>query len=157
MKLKKLEMNEYEKMASELIEKKEKIDCNLEDCFLNCFTIFLFSSPAIPFLNHKLKIITEELLFMALFVLVFAFSMTFISLGITALFYKLKKKKELAKDEEYQLAKEIIEKYNKKVLEIEEKEAIERRNIQYKATLEREKEKTERMIKMKEYLKGSES
>lgn len=33
MKLEKLEMNEYEKMASELIEKKEKIDCNLEDCF----------------------------------------------------------------------------------------------------------------------------
>ena len=153
MKLEKLEMNEYEKMASELIEKKEKIDCNLEDCFFNSFMIFLFSSSAIPFLNHKLKIITEELLFIALFVLVFTFSMTFISLGIIALFYKLKKKKELAKDEEYQLAKEIMEKYNKKVLEIEEKEAIERRNIQYKATLEREKEKTERMIKMKEYLK----
>ena len=82
--------------------------------------------------------------------------MTFISLGIIALFYKLKKTKELSKDEEYQLAKEIMEKYNKKVLEIEEKEAIERKNIQYKATLEREKEKTERVIKMKEYLKGSE-
>lgn len=147
-------MNEYEKMASELIEKKEKIDCNLEDCFFNSFMIFLFSSSAIPF--HKLKIITEELLFIALFVLVFTFSMTFISLGIIALFYKLKKKKELSKDEEYQLAKEIMEKYNKKVLEIEEKEAIERKNIQYKATLEREKEKTERVIKMKEYLKGSE-
>lgn len=87
----------------------------------------------------------------------FTLSVSFIGVGIIALFYKLKKKKELLKDEEYQLAKEIMKKYNKKVLEVEEKEAIERRNIQYKATLEREKEKTERMIKMKEYLKGSES
>ena len=89
--------------------------------------------------------------------LVFTLSVSFIGVGIIALFYKLKKKKELLKDEEYKLAKEIMEKYNKKVFEMEEKEAIERRNIQYKATLEREKEKTERMIKMKEYLKGSES
>lgn len=153
----KLEMNEYEKMANELIEKKEKLDCNLEDFFLKISIISIHLSPLIVLSNNKLNAILDNILLILIFVLVFTFSMTFISLGIIALFYKLKKKKELSKDEEYQLAKEIMEKYNKKVLEIEEKEAIERKNIQYKATLEREKEKTERMIKMKEYLKGSES
>lgn len=153
----KLEMNECEKMANELIKKKEKIDCNLEDFFLKISIISIHLSPLIPLLNDKLNAILENYLFIALFVLVFTLSVSFIGVGIIALFYKLKKKKELSKDEEYQLAKEIMEKYNKKVLEIEEKEAIERKNIQYKATLEREKEKTEKLIKMKEYLKGSES
>ena len=152
-----LEMNECEKMANELIEKKEKLDCNLEDFFLKIFLISLHLSPIILLLNNKLKEIFDNFLLIVVFTLVFTFSVSFICVGIIALFYKLKKKKELLKDEEYKLAKEIMEKYNKKVFEIEEKEAIERRNIQYKATLEREKEKTERMIKMKEYLKGSES
>ena len=153
----KLEMNEYEKMANELIEKKEKLDCNLEDFFLKISIISIHLSPLIVLSNNKLKEIFDNFLLIAVFALVFTLSVSFIGVGIIALFYKLKKKKELLKDEEYQLAKEIMEKYNKKVLEIEEKEAIERKNIQYKATLEREKEKTERMIKMKEYLKGSES
>jgi hypothetical protein len=157
MKLEKLEMNECEKMANELIKKKEKIDCNLEDFFLKISIISIHLSPLIPLLNDKLNAILENYLLIAIFALVFTLSVSFIGVGIIALFYKLKKKKELSKDEEYQLAKEIMEKYNKKVLEIEEKEAIERKNIQYKATLEREKEKTERLIKMKEYLKGSES
>lgn len=157
MKLAKLEMNEYEKMANELIEKKEKLDCNLEDFFLKISIISIHLSPLIVLSNNKLKEIFDNFLLIAVFALVFTLSVSFIGVGIIALFYKLKKKKELLKDEEYQLAKEIMEKYNKKVLEIEEKEAIERKNIQYKATLEREKEKTERMIKMKEYLKGSES
>lgn len=153
----KLEMNEYEKMANELIEKKEKLDCNLEDFFLKISIISIHLSPLIVLSNNKLKEIFDNFLLIAVFALVFTLSVSFIGVGIIALFYKLKKKKELLKDEEYQLAKEIMKKYNKKVLEVEEKEAIERRNIQYKATLEREKEKTERMIKMKEYLKGSES
>lgn len=153
----KLGMNEYEKMANELIEKKEKIDCNLEDFFLKISIISIHFSLLIPLLNDKLSVILENYLLIPVFVLVFTLSVSFIGVGIIALFYKLKKRKELLKDEEYRLAKEIIEKYNKKVLEIEEKEAIEIRNIQYKATLEMEKEKTERMIKMKEYLKGSES
>ena len=157
MKLAKLEMNEYEKMANELIEKKEKLDCNLEDFFLKISIISIHLSPLIVLSNNKLKEIFDNFLLIAVFALVFTLSVSFIGVGIIALFYKLKKKKELLKDEEYQLAKEIMKKYNKKVLEVEEKEAIERRNIQYKATLEREKEKTERMIKMKEYLKGSES
>lgn len=157
MELAKLEMNECEKMANELIKKKEKIDCNLEDFFLKISIVSIHLSPLIPLLNDKLNAILENYLLIAIFALVFTLSVSFIGVGIIALFYKLKKKKELSKDEEYQLAKEIMEKYNKKVLEIEEKEAIERKNIQYKATLEREKEKTERLIKMKEYLKGSES
>ena len=153
----KLEMNEYEKMANEPIEKKEKLDCNLEDFFLKISIISIHLSPLIVLSNNKLKEIFDNFLLIAVFALVFTLSVSFIGVGIIALFYKLKKKKELLKDEEYQLAKEIMKKYNKKVLEVEEKEAIERRNIQYKATLEREKEKTERTIKMKEYLKGSES
>lgn len=157
MELAKLEMNECEKMANELIEKKEKIDCNLEDFFLKISIISIHFSLLIPLLNDKLSVILENYLLIPVFVLAFTLSVSFICVGIIALFYKLKKKKELLKDEEYKLAKEIMEKYNKKVFEIEEKEAIERRNIQYKATLEREKEKTERMIKMKEYLKGSDS
>ena len=157
MKLAKLGMNEYEKMANELIEKKEKLDCNLENFFLKISIILLHLSPLIVLSNNKLNAIFDNILLILIFVLVFTLSVSFIGVGIIALFYKLKKKKELLKDEEYKLAKEIMEKYNKKVFEMEEKEAIERRNIQYKATLEREKEKTERMIKMKEYLKGSES
>ena len=153
----KLGMNEYEKMANELIEKKEKLDCNLENFFLKISIILLHLSPLIVLSNNKLNAIFDNILLILIFVLVFTLSVSFIGVGIIALFYKLKKKKELLKDEEYKLAKEIMEKYNKKVFEMEEKEAIERRNIQYKATLEREKEKTERMIKMKEYLKGSES
>ena len=144
-------------MANELIEKKEKIDCNLEDFFLKISIISIHFSLLIPLLNDKLSVILENYLLIPVFVLVFTLSVSFIGVGIIALFYKLKKRKELLKDEEYRLAKEIMEKYNKKVFETEEKEAIERRNIQYKATLEREKEKTERMIKMKEYLKGSDS
>ena len=153
MKLANLEMNEWEKMANELIEKKEKLDCNLEDFFLKISIILLHLSPLIALSNNKLNAILDNILLLLIFVLVFTLSVSFIGVGIITLFYKLKKKKELLKDEEYQLAKEIMEKYNKKVLEIEEKEAIEKRNIQYKATLEREKEKSERMIKMKEYLK----
>ena len=57
MELAKLEMNECEKMANELIEKKEKIDCNLEDFFLKISIISIHFSLLIPLLNDKLSVI----------------------------------------------------------------------------------------------------
>ena len=67
MKLAKLEMNEYEKMANELIEKKEKLDCNLEDFFLKISIISIHLSPLIVLSNNKLKEIFDNFLLIAVF------------------------------------------------------------------------------------------
>ena len=58
-----LEMNEYEKMANEIIEKKEEIDCNLKVFFVKYFFIFLNLSAFIPVLislNDKLKVFLDN-------------------------------------------------------------------------------------------------
>ena len=124
MKLAKLGMNEYEKMANELIEKKEKLDCNLENFFLKISIILLHLSPLIALSNNKLNAILDNILLILIFVLVFTLSVSFIGVGIIALFYKLKKKKELLKDEEYQLAKEIVRLYQENKIEQKNKEKI---------------------------------
>ena len=63
MKLAKLGMNEYEKMANELIEKKEKLDCNLENFFLKISIILLHLSPLIVLSNNKLNAIFDDINF----------------------------------------------------------------------------------------------
>lgn len=147
----KLEMNNIERQAEETIKNIEKSIVPLLhfSFFIGTLLIFPFIFLFLDFLGFSRN---EVLIFTIILIATFFLICFFIS------YIEEKKfKKILKNNEEYRLAKEIMEKYNKKVLEIEEKEAIERKNIQYKATLEREKEKTERMIKMKEYLKGSES
>lgn len=162
--IKDLNKEHCEVMASNLIEEKEKKSERNDEkvwtiflisvfIFLLCIASFIIISEII--FNKRIPV--GKLIFIAILIV---FSLFFISISIeNRRIEKIHKKNLIAlqNDKEYQLAKEIMKKYNKKVLEVEEKEAIERRNIQYKATLEREKEKTERMIKMKEYLKGSES
>ena len=143
--MKELEMNEMEKKANRIVNRKEnEVDDELPPFLFAGFfilTIFFFLFGAL----------SKRIIFYILAIIFFLLMITTTHIIEIIIFIKYRK------DKEYQLAKEIMEKYNKKVFEIEEKEAIERRNIQYKATLEREKEKTERMIKMKEYLKGSDS
>ena len=147
MNVNKLEMNKIERQAEETVNNIEKSIVP----FL-FFSFFIGMPLILPFILLFLEFLgfsRNVFLILAIILMV-----TFLLICLLISYIEEKKfKKILKNDEEYRLAKEIMEKYNKKVFEIEEKEAIERRNIQYKATLEREKEKTERIIKMKEYLK----
>lgn len=154
-----LEMNEYEKMANEKIEKKGEIDCNLKVFFVKYFFIFLNLSAFMPVLislNDKLKVFLDnDDLLIIVFLVIFSLFMSSVCTGIIALFYKLKKRKKLSKDKEYILAKEIIKKYNSKNYLYREKQEEEFKKKKLKDTLINEMEISERIQKMESFLKDN--
>lgn len=145
-----IEMNECEKMASKILKNRE--DKRPTDDFMLAFFISVLITPFIFMVFLLLSYISSKFNFN--FEFIFngknAFLFSFIIFIIVFIFWKRILKKEvlefektLENDEEYWLAKDIMEKYNKKV----EKEKA-------KITLEKELTKAKEISKMKDYIKN---
>lgn len=145
-----IEMNEMEKKANKILENRE--DKRPTDDFMLAFFISVLITPFIFMVFLLLSYISSKFNFN--FEFIFngknAFLFSFIIFIIVFIFWKKILKKEvlefektLENDEEYWLAKDIMEKYNKKV----EKEKA-------KITLEKELTKAKEISKMKDYIKN---
>ena len=145
-----IEMNEMEKKANKILENRE--DKRPTDDFMLAFFISVLITPFIFMVFLLLSYISSKFNFN--FEFIFngknAFLFSFIIFIIVFIFWKRILKKEvlefektLENDEEYWLAKDIMEKYNKKV----EKEKA-------KITLEKELTKAKEISKMKDYIKN---
>ena len=96
----------------------------------------------------------EHLLVSAIFG---AFLSSFLALIFTLIvkfFFKIKRKINLKNDREYQLAKEVIRNYQKKVFEFNKKKFFENKRKNCKEVLDKEIEKSERISKLESYLKN---
>lgn len=145
-----IEMNEMEKKANKILENRE--EKRPTDDFMLAFFISVLITPFIFMVFLLLSYISSKFNFN--FEFIFngknAFLFSFIIFIIVFIFWKRILKKEvlefektLENDEEYWLAKDIMEKYNKKV----EKEKA-------KITLEKELTKAKEISKMKDYIKN---
>ena len=145
-----IEMNEMEKKANKILENRE--DKRPTDDFMLAFFISILITPFIFMVFLLLSYISSKFNFN--FEFIFngknAFLFSFIIFIIVFIFGKRILKKEvlefektLENDEEYWLAKDIMEKYNKKV----EKEKA-------KITLEKELTKAKEISEMKDYIKN---
>ena len=145
-----IEMNEMEKKANKILENRE--EKRPTDDFMLAFFISVLITPFIFMVFLLLSYISSKFNFN--FEFIFngknAFLFSFIIFIIVFIFWKSILKKEvlefektLENDEEYWLAKDIMEKYNKKV----EKEKA-------KITLEKELTKAKEISKMKDYIKN---
>lgn len=145
-----IEMNEMEKKANKILENRE--DKRPTNDFMLAFFISVLITPFIFMVFLLLSYILSKFNFN--FEFIFngknAFLFSFIIFIIVFIFWKRILKKEvlefektLENDEEYWLAKDIMEKYNKKV----EKEKA-------KITLEKELTKAKEISKMKDYIKN---
>lgn len=136
----KLEMNNIERQAEETIKNIEKSIVPLLhfSFFIGTLLIFPFIFLFLDFLGFSRN---EVLIFTIILIATFFLICFFIS------YIEEKKfKKILKNNEEYRLAKEIMEKYNKKA-----KDYVLRKKI--KTQLLEEQEKTKKILEMKEYLK----
>ena len=136
----KLEMNKIERQAEETVNNIEK-----------SIVPFLFFSFFIgmPLILPFLLLFVEFLGYSRNVFLIFAIILMVIFLFICFLILYIEEKnfkKILKNNEEYRLAKEIMEKYNKKA-----KDYALRKKI--KNQLLEEQEKTKKILEMKEYLK----
>ena len=150
---KELEMNECEKIANELIEEKEKINFNFEDWFTYILIVLVIGVVII--LTFYLKELIFEITFI-LSVLGTLFS-SFLALIFTVIIefsLKIKRKINLKNDREYQLAKEVIRNYERKVFEFNENKLLKIKKDSYKNILDKEVEKMERISKLENYLKN---
>lgn len=145
-----IEMNKMEKKANKILENRE--DKRPTDDFMLAFFISVLITPFIFMVFLLLSYISSKFNFN--FEFIFngknAFLFSFIIFIIVFIFWKRILKKEvlefektLENDEEYWLAKDIMEKYNKKV----EKEKA-------KITLEKELTKAKEISEMKDYIKN---
>ena len=145
-----IEMNEMEKKANKILENRE--EKRPTDDFMLAFFLSVLITPFIFMVFLLLSYISSKFNFN--FEFIFngknAFLFSFIIFIIVFIFWKRILKKEvlefektLENDEEYWLAKDIMEKYNKKV----EKEKA-------KITLEKELTKAKEISKMKDYIKN---
>ena len=149
---KELEMNECEKIANELIEEKEKVNFNFEDCFTYILIVLVIGVVII--LTFYLKELIFEITFI-LAVLGTLFS-SFLALIFTVIIefsLKTKRKLNLKKDKEYQVAKEVMLNYQIKVFEFNENELLKIKKDRYKTVLDKEVEKMGRISKLENYLK----
>mgnify|MGYP000936097354 FL=1 len=149
---KELEMNECEKIANELIEEKEKVNFNFEDCFTYILIILVIGVVII--LTFYLKELIFEITFI-LAVLGTLFS-SFLALIFTVIIefsLKTKRKLNLKNDKEYQVAKEVMLNYQIKVFEFNENELLKIKKDRYKTVLDKEVEKMGRISKLENYLK----
>ena len=136
----KLEMNKIERQAEETVNNIEKLIVP----FL-FFSFFIGMPLILPFL----LLFVEFLGYSRNVFLIFAIILMVIFLFICFLILYIEEKKFkkiLKNNEEYRLAKEIMEKYNKKA-----KDYALRKKI--KNQLLEEQEKTKKILEMKEYLK----
>lgn len=150
-----LEMNEFEKMSNELIEEKEEVNFNFDNwLFSSFFVITILFTGIIIFIFITKKLLFEHLLVSAIFG---AFLSSFLALIFTLVvkfFFKIKRKINLKNDREYQLAKEVIRNYQKKVFEFNKKKFFENKRKNCKEVLDKEIEKSERISKLESYLKN---
>ena len=146
-----IEMNEMEKKANKILENREERR-PIND-FMLAFFISILITPFIIFIVFLLlSYISSKFNFNFEFIFIGknAFLFSFIIFIVVFIFWKRILKKEvlefekaLKNDEEYWLAKDIMEKYNKKI----EKEKV-------KLTLEKEKTKAKEILEMKDYIKN---
>lgn len=146
-----IEMNEMEKKANKILENREERR-PIND-FMLAFFISILITPFIIFIVFLLlSYISSKFNFNFEFIFIGknAFLFSFIIFIVVFTFWKRILKKEvlefekaLKNDEEYWLAKDIMEKYNKKV----EKEKA-------KITLEKELTKAKEISEMKDYIKN---
>ena len=146
-----IEMNEMEKKANKILENREERR-PIND-FMLAFFISILITPFIIFIVFLLlSYISSKFNFNFEFIFIGknAFLFSFIIFIVVFTFWKRILKKEvlefekaLKNDEEYWLAKDIMEKYNKKI----EKEKV-------KLTLEKEKTKAKEILEMKDYIKN---
>jgi len=136
----KLEMNKIEKQAEETVNNIEKsiVPFLFFSFFIGMPLILPFLLLFVEFLGYSRNVF---LIFAIILMVIFLFVCFLIS------YIEEKKfKKILKNNEEYRLAKEIMEKYNKKA-----KDYALRKKI--KNQLLEEQEKTKKILEMKEYLK----
>lgn len=136
----KLEMNKIEKQAEETVNNIEKsiVPFLFFSFFIGMPLILPFLLLFVEFLGYSRNVF---LIFAIILMVIFLFVCFLIS------YIEEKKfKKILKNNEEYRLAKEIMEKYNKKA-----KDYALRKKI--KTQLLEEQEKTKKILEMKEYLK----
>ena len=136
----KLEMNKIEKQAEETVNNIEKsiVPFLFFSFFIGMPLILPFLLLFVEFLGYSRNVF---LIFAIILMVIFLF-ICFLILYIE----EKKFKKILKNNEEYRLAKEIMEKYNKKA-----KDYALRKKI--KNQLLEEQEKTKKILEMKEYLK----
>lgn len=145
-----IKMNEMEQKANKIlknIEEKRPTDDFMLALFISIiifpfiFMIFLLLFYILSKFNFNFEFMligkNEFLFSFTLFIVIFIFSKRSLKKEV------LEFKKALQNDEEYWLAKEIMEKYNKKV----KKEKV-------KITLEKEKTKAKVISEMKNYIKN---
>ena len=151
---KKLEMNECEKIANELIEEKEKVNFNFENWFINSLMIFVTLLVGILILfSIKTRAVFEIMLELAIIGTFFSAFLALIFTVSIQFFLKIKRKINLKKDREYQLAQEVIKNYERKVFEFSEKKLFKMKRDKYKTVLDKEVEKMGRISKLENYLK----
>lgn len=149
----KLEMNEYEKMVSELIKEKRKIELNFEKVYISLVLVFIVLFALFGmFLFHKRKIDKEDFFLIILFGGIVSFFLGICFTAIIYIFLKILKFITLLKDKEYQLAKEVILNYENKVFEYKKKKVEEKKRNEYKDVIYKEKEKHERINELEKYL-----
>lgn len=136
----KLEMNKIEKQAEETVNNIEKSIVP----FL-FFSFFIGMSLILPFLLLFVEFLGYSRNVFLIFAIILMVIFLFVCFLISYIEEK-KFKKILKNNEEYRLAKEIMEKYNKKA-----KDYALRKKI--KNQLLEEQEKTKKILEMKEYLK----
>lgn len=136
----KLEMNKIERQAEETVNNIEKsiVPFLFFSFFIGMPLILPFLLLFVEFLGYSRNVF---LIFAIILMVIFLF-ICFLILYIE----EKKFKKILKNNEEYRLAKEIMEKYNKKA-----KDYALRKKI--KNQLLEEQEKTKKILEMKEYLK----
>ena len=136
----KLEMNKIERQAEETVNNIEKSIVP----FL-FFSFFIGMPLILPFLLLFVEFLGYSRNVFFIFAIILMVIFLFICFLISYIEEK-KFKKILKNNEEYRLAKEIMEKYNKKA-----KDYALRKKI--KTQLLEEQEKTKKILEMKEYLK----
>lgn len=133
----KLEMNKIEKQAEETVNNIEKS--------IVPFLFFIGMPLILPFLLLFVEFLGYSRNVFLIFAIILMVIFLFVCFLISYIEEK-KFKKILKNNEEYRLAKEIMEKYNKKA-----KDYALRKKI--KNQLLEEQEKTKKILEMKEYLK----
>ena len=136
--MKELKMNEIEEKANRIVNARENKFYNLLHPLLIIILFFLFFILTIVFFvagfhTNLIRYYMLSLLF-------------FLSFMLTINIYKIIFFVKYRKDKEYQMAKKVLEKYDKKL-----KEQLKRKEVE--AIIVKEKEKSKTMLGMEEYLK----
>jgi len=150
-----LEMNEYEKMSNELIEEKEKVKFDFDNWLFSSFLVItVLFTGLIIFIFIDKKMLFEHLLVFAIFGVFLSSFLALIFTFVVEFSLKIKRKINFKNDREYQLAKEVIRNYEKKVSEFNKKKFFENKRKNCKEILDKEVEKSKRISKLENYLRN---